>query len=167
MFISIIFHELLFENGCNNPPDRSIYLKFRHNVSRRHKREVRNFGESRWKGPRVLAGQSDGTSQTPPPPLPVGNRVSLDWSENIEVWAGYLGDSVNGKTEVLRFCWKQWDQVYQNQITRSKVIISDFPPFGEIWWILKNLLNVQPIYHKIRGSHGNLLRFADGEHIEM
>ena len=35
MFISLIFHELLFE--------KLIHLKFRHDVSKRHKSEVRNL----------------------------------------------------------------------------------------------------------------------------
>ena len=37
------------------PPGRSIYLKFRHNVFKRHKREVRYFGDSRSKISKVLA----------------------------------------------------------------------------------------------------------------
>ena len=38
------------KNGCSippPPPDRSVYLKFRCNVSKEHKKEVRNFGDYR------------------------------------------------------------------------------------------------------------------------
>ena len=69
MFISLIFHDLLFEKSPQQPPGRLIYLKFRHNASNRHKRKVRNFGDFRQKGSRVLAAsRSDGAGQKAPPP---------------------------------------------------------------------------------------------------
>ena len=34
------------KNNCSNPLGRSIYVKFHHNVSEGHKKEVRNFGDS-------------------------------------------------------------------------------------------------------------------------
>ena len=43
------------KNDCSNPPGGLICLKFRHNVCKGQKKEVRNFGHSRRKGFRVVA----------------------------------------------------------------------------------------------------------------
>ena len=58
-----------WKNDCCNPPGKSIYLKFRHNLSKRHKRDVRNFGDSRWKGSRGLAVCVMARVRKPPPPV--------------------------------------------------------------------------------------------------
>ena len=47
-------------------PGRSIYLTFRHDVSKGHKEEVRHLGESRLKGSKVLAASLIVQATTPP-----------------------------------------------------------------------------------------------------
>ena len=52
---------------------KSIYLRSCQNVSKKHKREVRKFGDSRGKGSRVLAASLMVWAKKPPPkksPLP-------------------------------------------------------------------------------------------------
>ena len=73
-----IYIYIYINNDCSNPPSRSFYLKFRHNVSKAHKKEDRDFGDSRWKGSRAMAANlMEGTKPPPPPPLPVGNRFNV------------------------------------------------------------------------------------------
>ena len=69
----LFFMATCSKNDYSNPPGRSIYLKFCHNVSKRHKKWVRNFGDSRWKGSRVLASSLMVWAKKPP--SPGGNRV--------------------------------------------------------------------------------------------
>ena len=59
------------------PPGRMIYLTFHHNVSKRHKREARNFGDSRSRS-RVLAASLM--------VLTIGNRVNSHFSIEGNNW---------------------------------------------------------------------------------
>ena len=73
MFVSLIFHDPLVQKMTTaSPLGRSVYLNFRHNVSKEYKKEVRNFGEPRSKGSRVPTASL--TVRAKKPPQSIGSK---------------------------------------------------------------------------------------------